>query len=264
MRGDQVVGPGEGTVYIVTGGGGADLDPLGPLGTFTAVAESSLHFVRVTVDGGTLRADMIHAEDGTIGDSVTLVKPVGSTTTSTTTTVPASTTTTTLAPCAASESCRDDDPCTEDACDIPTRSCVHTAVPGCCGTDADCDDGDPCTRENCAASRTCERERVQFQPSGLLDPGLGIAACRTQRVPRAIARLLGQASRLGQQASRTHRPTRARTLLRLAMRRIDASRRQASRAEHGGRISADCATALDTLIDRSWSLPGQCLIAALR
>src|SRR4029077_8700527 len=49
MLGDQVVGEGQGTLYLTTGGGGADLSPVGT-SDFTAYSESALHFVRVTVD----------------------------------------------------------------------------------------------------------------------------------------------------------------------------------------------------------------------
>ncbi len=72
LRADLVVEPGLGTAYITTGGGGAELYPVGA-NTFTAYAESAFHYTRVAVDGGTLLAQMIR-DDGTIGDSLTLVK----------------------------------------------------------------------------------------------------------------------------------------------------------------------------------------------
>src|SRR5262245_3705846 len=72
LRNNQVVAPGQGTIYITTGGGGKDLYPLGT-SSFTAHAESVHHFVRVIVDGDTLLAQMIRV-DGTIGDTITLVK----------------------------------------------------------------------------------------------------------------------------------------------------------------------------------------------
>lgn len=261
MRGDQVVPPAEGTVYITTGGGGADLDPFGPLGTFTAAAEMTFHFMRVAVDGATLRADMIHV-DGTVGDSVTLVKPTGTTiTTTVTTTTGILPTTTTLALCAAgAAACPDDDPCTVDACDARTGTCLHTAVPGCCRADAGCDDGDDCTVDACAPTRICGHEPVRLHAGALLDPALGVAACREDHVPHAIARLLGQASRLAERATQVHRPGRARALLRLAMRKIDLGGRKVTRAADDGRVSARCAAGLDTLIRDSWALPGRCLV----
>lgn len=72
MRADKIVAPGEGTVYITTGGGGADVRPV-EHSDFTAHVEAALHFVRVRVDGGTLRADMV-TPDGAVHDSVTLTK----------------------------------------------------------------------------------------------------------------------------------------------------------------------------------------------
>jgi hypothetical protein len=75
MRGDAVVGAGEGTVFITTGGGGASIRGVGTK-RFTAYSEKVYHFVRVAVDGGFLRADMVRM-DGTVGDTVTLTKTSG-------------------------------------------------------------------------------------------------------------------------------------------------------------------------------------------
>ena len=72
LHANQVVSPGQGTVYITTGGGGQEVYTVGS-STFTAHSESVHHFTRVTIDGGTLLAQMIRP-DGTIGDAVTLVK----------------------------------------------------------------------------------------------------------------------------------------------------------------------------------------------
>jgi hypothetical protein len=72
LRNQRVAGPGEGTVYVTTGGGGATLRAVGAK-WFTAHAESVAHFVRGRIDGGTLAMDMIRV-DGTIGDSTMLVK----------------------------------------------------------------------------------------------------------------------------------------------------------------------------------------------
>jgi predicted phosphodiesterase len=73
LRGDTVVEPGEGTVYVTTGGGGKDLQGLGPPAPFTAYAEVAYHFTRVAVDGDTLRLEMVRA-DGTTPDAMTLTK----------------------------------------------------------------------------------------------------------------------------------------------------------------------------------------------
>jgi hypothetical protein len=96
LRADAVVAPGEGTVYVVTGGGGQTLRPIGA-SPFTAYAESAFHFTRVAVDGSSLTLEMVRA-DGAVRDRVTLAKPTVTSSTTTTTT-PASTTTTTFPPC---------------------------------------------------------------------------------------------------------------------------------------------------------------------
>jgi 3',5'-cyclic AMP phosphodiesterase CpdA len=73
IYGGAAVDPYMGTVYITTGGGGADLyntEP-NPLG---AMSESAHHYMRVSVQGGTLTARAIRP-DGTQIDSVTLSPP---------------------------------------------------------------------------------------------------------------------------------------------------------------------------------------------
>ena len=72
LHANQIVSPGQGTVYITTGGGGQEVYTVGS-STFTAHSESVHHFTRVAIEGGTLLAQMIRP-DGTIGDEVTLVK----------------------------------------------------------------------------------------------------------------------------------------------------------------------------------------------
>jgi predicted phosphodiesterase len=73
LRNDVVVGPGEGTTYVTTGGGGKDLQRLDPPATFTAYAEASFHFTRVVVKGDALRVEMVRA-DGSIPDVLELSK----------------------------------------------------------------------------------------------------------------------------------------------------------------------------------------------
>jgi hypothetical protein len=73
LREDRVAEPGEtGTVYVTTGGGGASIQTIGE-SWFTAYSESAFHFVRVSVDGGTLLFDMVR-DDGEIRDQMMLVK----------------------------------------------------------------------------------------------------------------------------------------------------------------------------------------------
>ena len=72
LTANQPAAPGTGVVYMVTGGGGKDAKPVGS-NWFTAYSESVVHFTRVTIDGTTLVEQMIR-KDGTVGDSMTLVK----------------------------------------------------------------------------------------------------------------------------------------------------------------------------------------------
>ncbi len=72
LRGGQTVAPGQGTVYVVTGGGGKEIRTLG-VNAFTAYGESAFHFVRVAVDGGRLLLQMIR-EDGLVRDTLVLEK----------------------------------------------------------------------------------------------------------------------------------------------------------------------------------------------
>jgi predicted phosphodiesterase len=94
LYGDQIVGPGRGTVYVTTGGGGRDLQPVGT-SDFTADSESVFHFVRVAVQGDQLALEMIRV-DGSTGDSMKLDRGATATTASTSsttsTTRPAATT----------------------------------------------------------------------------------------------------------------------------------------------------------------------------
>ena len=80
MMSEQVVQAGEepdytdpqGTVYVVTGGGGRSLYASGK-SFFTAFSESSYHFVRVDVDGLELRLEAIR-EDGSPLDHMSIRK----------------------------------------------------------------------------------------------------------------------------------------------------------------------------------------------
>ncbi len=73
LRDDAVVPPGEGTVYVTTGGGGKALQGLDAPAPFTAYAERAYHFVRVAVDGDTLALEMVRA-DGQVRDALRLTK----------------------------------------------------------------------------------------------------------------------------------------------------------------------------------------------
>ena len=60
-------------VYIVTGGGGRSLYPLGPTQPFEAFSKSTFHVTAVDVDGNTLTLRAIE-RDGNVMDSMTLTK----------------------------------------------------------------------------------------------------------------------------------------------------------------------------------------------
>ena len=62
-----------GVVYVVTGGGGAELRETGT-STFTAYAESAFHFVRIDAGPTTLALAAVHP-DGTVFDQATITKP---------------------------------------------------------------------------------------------------------------------------------------------------------------------------------------------
>jgi hypothetical protein len=72
LRSDRVVGAGEGTVYVTTGGGGRSIGPA-VSSSITAYTESAFHFTRVAIDGGALRLEMVR-DDGKIRDTMTLTK----------------------------------------------------------------------------------------------------------------------------------------------------------------------------------------------
>jgi predicted phosphodiesterase len=72
LRDHVPVPAGQGIVYVTSGGGGATVRETGASG-FTAHAESTHHYVRVSVDGGLLNLEMVRA-DGSIGDSLSLQK----------------------------------------------------------------------------------------------------------------------------------------------------------------------------------------------
>ena len=123
LRAGQVVPPGQGTIYITTGGGGGELRPVTPTG-LTAYAEEAFHVTRVAVDGGTLTAEMVRA-DGEVHDSVTLTKDAPS------------------PKCRVDADCDDARPCTFDHCaadgchhDVLGFDAVQIAIAGALALDA--------------------------------------------------------------------------------------------------------------------------------
>ena len=58
--------------------------------------------------------------------------------------------------CQLNDECADEDPCTADLCDPKSGFCSHVPIPGCCLASAAtvfCDDGDACTDDRCVGLR---------------------------------------------------------------------------------------------------------------
>ncbi len=74
LRGGVKVPDGEGTVYLITGGGGGGLEKSGPTGAwFTANALNEHHYAYVTINGPEMRIS-IYRLDGTLYDVIVLSK----------------------------------------------------------------------------------------------------------------------------------------------------------------------------------------------
>jgi hypothetical protein len=167
LRGGQVVSPDEGRVYIVTGGGGAGLVPVG-ISRFTAYSESAYHFLRFSVDGPSLRGEMIR-DDGAIRDTFSLFK----------TTHSVSTTSTTLPP--------------------PVRTPCTSAV--------ECDDGAPCTTDVCV-DFVCRHDPIGYDAvRTTIARSMRLHACVGVALPPRVARLVGQAGALVERARARRRPS---------------------------------------------------------
>ena len=199
LRGGQVVAPDQGRVYIVTGGGGAGLVPVG-ISRFTAYSESAYHFLRISVDGESLHGEMIR-DDGAIRDTFSLVK----------TTRPVSTTSTTLpppvvTPCASAAGCDDGASCTTDRC--VNFACRHDPI----GYDS--------VRTTIARSTRT-------------------SACLGVTLPPRIARLIGQAGAMIERARARRRPGALVQLARRTIHRVTRYVGRAKRAGHIPEACAD-------------------------
>jgi Calcineurin-like phosphoesterase/Dictyostelium (slime mold) repeat/Iron/zinc purple acid phosphatase-like protein C len=217
LEGNHAVAPGAGTVYITTGGGGADIYPAGT-SDFTAYSESAFHFVRVAVDGPTATVDMIRT-DGSIGD--TLVLSHGATTTT--------------LPCGV---CDDGNPCTDDQCE--GGACVSTPIAGCCESITACDDGEACTIDTCGSEHQCQHARLAVTTAAnAIRDSLAVDACAGDRVPRAIVQLVHHARALV--ARGRTRPGNVRRLAMAAERKLARALTRIERARTRGRLSEPCA-----------------------
>jgi len=225
LKADQSVGAGEGTVYITTGGGGADIYPAGT-SDFTAYSESAFHFVRVAVDGLTATADMVRS-DGSIGDTFVLRR--------------APATTTTL-PCGA---CDDGNPCTDDRCEAGV--CVATPIPGCCESITECDDGEACTLDTCGSTHRCQHAHLAVTTAAnAIRDSLAVEACAGDRVPHGVVQLVHQARALV--ARGRTRPGSVRRLAKAAGRKLAGALTRIERAHTRGRLSDPCVRELSAAL----------------
>jgi hypothetical protein len=278
MLADRVVGEGQGTTYLTTGGGGADLYDVGT-SDFTAYSESAFNFVRITVDQGTLQGEMIR-DDGVVRDTFTLTKTVPTTTTTvpttTTTTTPTTTTVSTmttitvtvtststtsstlLSLCAPGTDCDDQNRCTDDGCDALSGGCVHRPIPGCCRSDGECEDGELCTADECG-NAVCNHSPVAFATvRRAIDQSVRVEGCVGDQLPRPVTRLVAQASVLVLRAATAGRPRQVKHLIRSAGERLGRAARLADKAARHGRIARACA---EDLAEVFGTIPFECLLA---
>jgi uncharacterized protein (TIGR03437 family) len=75
IRAGKVAAEGEGTVYLTTGGGGADLHPVGTA-DFLKVGLSTFNYVAAEVVGAKLRLKAFDLEDKPIDDFAVIAKPI--------------------------------------------------------------------------------------------------------------------------------------------------------------------------------------------
>jgi predicted phosphodiesterase len=253
MRGDQVVADGQGTMYVTTGGGGADLYDVAS-SLFTAYSESAFHFVRIAVDGATLHGEMIR-EDGVVRDTFMLTKTQPTTTTTTTPTTVTTTTSTTLrAVCAG---CDDGNRCTTDGCD-QGNACVHDLIPGCCRADAECADDDLCTTDECQGA-VCQHAAVGFASlRRSIEQGMRVQACAGETLPHAVTRLVSQASTQVLRAATARRTRQTKRLLHGAAAKLARGAHATERAARQGHVSQACAAEVAVAFE---AVPFACLPA---
>jgi hypothetical protein len=117
---------------------------------------------------------------------------------------------------------------------------------GPCESDLECADDDACTVDTCDAKAGCVT-----RPLGLADVGedflgaLETPACAGDEIPPFAGKLLGKATLLVARAVDT--PSKARRFLTRASRKLGKAMRKVARTQ-GRSISAECGTALDTLL----------------
>jgi subtilisin family serine protease len=118
-----------------------------------------------------------------------------------------------------------------------------------CLEDAGCDDRDACTVDRCPDGR-CEHaalggvDGADCQLGKLLEP----SPCGLGQLGQAIQRRVTRARGLLHQAGRTGSPRKFRSLVRRAVKQLQALRRQLDRAVATGRIEASCGSALGQLV----------------
>jgi hypothetical protein len=214
MRGGQVVTPDRGRVYFVTGGGGAGLVPVG-ISRFTAYSESAYHFLRVSIDGPSLRGEMIR-DDGAIRDTFSIVKSA----------VPTPTTSTTL---------------------------PQVVTP--CTSQFECDDGAACTIDLCTLDFGCRHDPIGYDTvRTMIARSARSSACDGLTLPPRIARLVGQAGAMVEQARARRRPS---ILVKRARRKLRRGARFVAHSRRAGLVPAACA---DDLQEIFRSVPFSCLL----
>lgn len=213
LRGGQLVTPDRGRVYFVTGGGGAGLVPVS-ISRFTAYSESAYHFLRISIDGASLRGEMIR-DDGAVRDTFSIVK----------TATPTATTTTTL---------------------------PEVVTP--CTSQFECDDGAECTIDLCLDSG-CRHDPIGYDTVRTMIARSGrSSACEGLALPPSIARLVGQAGALVEQARVRRRPS---TLVKRARRTLRRGAHFVARSVRAGHIPAACADELEEIFR---TVPFSCLL----
>jgi hypothetical protein len=149
--------------------------------------------------------------------------------------------------CDTDADCADDNLCTTDRCDPATSTCENVDT-----VTSTCDDGDACTRDACSSAAGCISEPIALAgvSTGFLG-SLQEPPCSSAQVPGAIGTLFGKADTLVTRAAQD--PAQAGRFLSRAAARLRRAAKKVTKP-HGPRMSAECATALGTVLDRAQSL----------
>ena len=126
-----------------------------------------------------------------------------------------------------------------------------SAAPAGCESDGECIDADACTQDRCD-SGTCVHHPVTLADAGTAFLGaIDVPTCSADDVPRAIGASFRKASMLVTRAA--DRPGKAARLLERATKRLRRAAHKVTRMR-GDRLSADCASALTTAVQRAQTI----------